>query len=129
MKKISRLNILSAGFFGFLGVSLGAFGAHGLKSFLLEHGCLSTWETASTYMLLHAVAFLALVGIGKGLLSDGWIRFIAYSWLAGVFLFSGSLFVMCLSGITWLGAITPLGGTAFLLGWGALFAGAIKSRQ
>jgi uncharacterized membrane protein YgdD (TMEM256/DUF423 family) len=96
---------------GFLGVVLGAFGAHALKAMLASFGYTATWETAVFYQLVHAVALVALAVAGRasGLL--------AILWIAGVAIFSGSLYVLCLTDIKILGAITPVGGVLLLAGW------------
>lgn len=107
-----------AALLGATGVGLGAFGAHALKTRLQSAGTESTWDTAVQYHLLHAIVLLAL-GV--------WARFspalagtIAVSgWLfvAGIVLFSGSLYGLALGGPRWLGPVTPLGGLAFIVGW------------
>lgn len=103
---------------GGLAVATGAFGAHGLKD-RLDARALEIWSTAAHYHLVHAVALL-VVGIlaqraaGTALTVAGW------SLLVGVVIFSGSLYTLALTGVGWLGAITPIGGTAFIIGWGAL---------
>lgn len=99
---------------GFLAVALGAFGAHGLKPLLEHHGTAATWETAVLYHALHAVALLALAARPRP------PAFTAWCFLAGIVVFSGSLYVLALTGVRWLGAITPLGGVALLAGWAAL---------
>lgn len=104
--------ICAAAVLGFLGVALGAFGAHALKDMLVANERLATWETAVFYHLVHAVAILATYG-----LPIAWRRLIGFCWIVGVIIFSGSLYVLCLTGIGWLGAITPLGGLALLAGW------------
>ena len=94
----------------FLGIGLGAFGAHGLASRLEETGRLANWETATFYHLIHGIALFVIA-----LASD---RCIGYFWfLAGIVLFSGSLYALALTDIARLGAITPLGGLSFLIGW------------
>jgi len=129
MSKISRLNILLSGLNGFVGVSMGAFGAHALKPTLVEAGRLETWETASLYLLIHAVAFLALAGVDSRFPSVKWGGFVSVSWLIGCLLFSGSLYILCLSGISAWGAVTPLGGIAFLSGWAGLILAAWKGAR
>jgi uncharacterized membrane protein YgdD (TMEM256/DUF423 family) len=114
---LSPKTVLVAGsFLGFLSVALGAFGAHAFKDFLTSANRLGTYETAVQYQMYHSLA-LVLVGV-LGLLvpkSDfGWV---AFCFLAGIVVFSGSLYLLCASGIRWLGAITPLGGLGFLAGW------------
>lgn len=99
-----------------LGVILGAFGAHGLKN-KLTPDLLAVYQTGVEYHLYHALG-LILVGVlinqfpqVAGLHTGGWLL------LAGIVIFSGSLYVLAISGIRWLGAITPIGGTAFIAGW------------
>ena len=96
---------------GFLVVALGAFGAHGLKPVLQQHQTLEIWEKAVLYHALHTLVLLGLAaqpGIALGAV---------LSFVAGIVVFSGSLYVMALTNIRWLGAITPLGGVSLLLGW------------
>jgi uncharacterized membrane protein YgdD (TMEM256/DUF423 family) len=108
---------------GFLGVAAGAFGAHGLRS-RLAPDMLAVFETAVRYQMYHVFALL-ITAAAIGRLGDARLLSIAgWSFVAGIVLFSGSLFALALTGITVLGAITPLGGLAFLIGWAclALFA-------
>lgn len=100
----------------FLGVALGAFAAHGLKLDLYQAGI---WETAVRYQFYHALA-LILVGVvfAKGI--SGHTIHSGLFFLIGVILFSGSLYAIVLTGHRWLGAITPLGGSFFLIGWALL---------
>lgn len=104
-----------AAIIAFLGVALGAFGAHGLKDLLLEKGTTGTWETAVFYHLIHAVAAWS-AGIGSG--QEGNLTFrAAWCWMVGVVIFSGSLYLLAIGGPRWLGPITPIGGLLFLTGW------------
>jgi len=96
---------------GFLGVALGAFGAHGLKDVLQKNSTVDVWKTASSYHLIHSAVLLFLAS-RRPLPLGPW-----YLLLAGVIIFSGSLYVLAVTGIHWLGAITPLGGLTFLAGW------------
>ena len=98
----------------FLAVALGAFGAHALRSMLEGHGMLDVWNKAVFYHFIHAIALLVLALFGTTNRGAWWLLF------AGIFLFSGSLYVMALTNLRWLGAITPLGGICFLAGWGWL---------
>ena len=101
---------------GFLGVALGAFGAHGLKA-RVPAEMLTVWQTGVQYHLVHALA-LVLIGIlCQQLPETSLVRNAGWMMLIGTLLFSGSLYVMVLSGIRTLGMITPLGGVAFLIGW------------
>ena len=112
MKIFVLLGSLSA----FLGVALGAFGAHGLKARVTPE-MLSVWQTGVQYHLVHAIGLL-LVGLLCQLLPDAaLLRAAGWLLLLGTALFSGSLYLMVLSGVRGLGMITPLGGVAFLLGW------------
>lgn len=104
--------------FGFLGVAFGAFGAHALRD-RVEPSLLSAYQTGVLYHLLHAAALLALALYSRATSSD--IAWPAGLWLAGMLLFSGSLYAMALTGVTKLGAVTPFGGLCFLGGWLALF--------
>lgn len=99
----------------FLAVALGAFGAHALKSTLEEHNLVDVWNKAVLYHLAHAIALLALALAGNGNRAVWWLLG------SGIVIFSGSLYTMALTNQRWLGAITPIGGLAFLLGWAWLF--------
>jgi uncharacterized membrane protein YgdD (TMEM256/DUF423 family) len=102
-----------------IGVAAGAFGAHGLEGRVTPER-LETFHTAVTYQMYHALALLAVgwvVAQGGGSL----VRGAGYCFIVGILIFSGSLYVLVLTDTSWLGAITPMGGAAFLAGWG-LFA-------
>src|SRR5881409_791005 len=88
----------------FLAVALGAFGAHSLKQTLEMHGMLDVWNKAVLYHLVHALALLVLALFGAVIRCAWWLLF------AGIFIFSGSLYMMALTNLRWLGAITPIGG-------------------
>lgn len=96
---------------GFLGVALGAFGAHGLHELLLRNSTLEIWKTASMYHLIHAVVLL-FVANQRPLPLLPWILF-----STGIVIFSGSLYLLAVTNARWLGAVTPLGGVCFLAGW------------
>ena len=103
---------------GFAGVALGAFGAHVLRS-RLAPDMLAVFETAVRYHMYHALA-IVMVGLIAARL-DGWmIRAAGWCFSAGIVLFSGSLYALALTGVTMFGAITPIGGLAFLAGWACL---------
>jgi uncharacterized membrane protein YgdD (TMEM256/DUF423 family) len=108
-----------------VGVALGAFGAHGLKS-RVEPQMLAVFETGVRYHLYHALALLAVAWAASRSTSAlpgaaGW------AFLVGILLFSGSLYLLVFTGTKWLGAITPLGGLAFLVGWGLLALSALRA--
>jgi uncharacterized membrane protein YgdD (TMEM256/DUF423 family) len=110
---------------GFLGVAAGAFGAHGLRS-RLSPDMLAVFETAVRYQMYHVFALL-ITAVAIGRVGDARLLTIAgWSFITGMVLFSGSLYALALTGISRLGAITPLGGLALLVGWAclAIFAAA-----
>lgn len=105
---------------GFAGVVLGAFGAHGLRSHLsLER--LDIWQTAVLYHLIHALALVGVGLAGQWLNARGVLALSGGAFVLGLLLFSGSLYLLSVTGTRILGAITPLGGVAFLAGWALLF--------
>ena len=107
---------------GFLAVGLGAFGAHGLKPLLAQNGTTQIWEKAVFYHFIHAVMLFVLADRKPFPLVPWW------SFLAGIVIFSGSLYALAVSNCLWLGAITPFGGLAFLVGWGwFVFKGPVNS--
>lgn len=114
MRNDVKQSIRAAAILGFLGVAFGAFGAHLLEEHLTTTGRIDTWETAVFYHLVHAVGLLALGGLGE---RAGLVRFTRHAWIVGVLIFSGFLYLLCLTGFGWLGAITPIGGLALLAGW------------
>jgi uncharacterized membrane protein YgdD (TMEM256/DUF423 family) len=120
-----KLFIILGAINAFLAVALGAFGAHGLEG-KVEPKYLETWKTGVTYQMFHATGLLIIgVLLGKlpanGLLSwSGWLMFI------GIILFSGSLYVLSVTKISILGAVTPFGGLAFLVAWILLIVAAVK---
>ena len=107
----NRLAINAAGFLGFSGVLLGAFGAHVLRDLLERLGTLQFWQTGVLYHLVHAVVLLILAG---------WRpipRLPYFLIFCGVVMFSGSLYAFAVTNLRWFGAITPLGGFGMLFGW------------
>ncbi|MCP4597411.1 DUF423 domain-containing protein [Neptuniibacter sp.] len=125
MQKKSLLLIAAVS--GFLAVVLGAFGAHGLKS-QLEPALYLVYQTGVEYQFYHTLALLFLV------LTPQWVeekplRWAGVAFSLGILLFSGSLYLLAITGIRSLGAITPIGGVAFLVGWGLLAYAAIVSNR
>lgn len=104
---------------GFLGIAAGAFGAHGLRS-RLSPDMLQVFETAVRYQMYHVVALLLTATVIGRLGGARLLSLAGWSFVAGILLFSGSLYALALTGVSALGAITPLGGVAFLVGWACL---------
>jgi uncharacterized membrane protein YgdD (TMEM256/DUF423 family) len=122
-----RLFFLLGAISAFIAVAAGAFGAHGLRA-RLEPASLAIFETAARYQMYHALALLAVAWAvtrwpGPWAVRAGWL------FVIGTVIFSGSLYALSLSGVRWLGAITPLGGLAYLAGWICLVAGVIGGRR
>lgn len=126
---MERIFLILSGVFGFLGVALGAFGAHALRAYLekLPDGAKRAewWETASRYHLIHALAigvaaYLAARAPGGASTAAG------YCFAGGILLFSGSLYTMTLTGIRVLGAVTPFGGLLMMAGWIAVMIAALQ---
>ncbi len=125
MNTIAKLFLSIGAVSGALGVMLGAFGAHALKEKLSEK-MLANWMTGVEYHFYHtfailAVGLLALHVESRPLTASGW------SFMIGIAVFSGSLYVMALTGVTRLGAVTPIGGLAFIIGWILLAAAALRA--
>ena len=112
---MDRTFLLIGAVAAFLGVALGAFGAHGLRNRLTPE-MLAVFETGVRYQMYHALAIL-LVSALIARLDGRLINAAGWSFAVGIVIFSGSLYALALSGVTILGAITPLGGLAFLAGW------------
>jgi uncharacterized membrane protein YgdD (TMEM256/DUF423 family) len=115
---MDRTFLLLGAILGFLGVGLGAFGAHGLRG-RLSPDMLAVFETGVRYHMYHALALIltSLVMARAG----GWlVNAAGWCFVGGILLFSGSLYALAISGVTILGAITPIGGLAFLAGWACL---------
>ena len=103
---------------GCLAVAFGAFAAHALRD-LISAGLLQVFHTGVDYQGMHALALIAVGLLGRDGPSPA-LNLAGWAFATGILLFSGSLYILALTDIRWLGAITPLGGAAFLLGWGAL---------
>ncbi|WP_368934898.1 DUF423 domain-containing protein [Alcaligenes faecalis] len=110
-----------------LGVGLGAFGAHALRA-MVDASALATWHTAVLYQLLHGLGLLLIAALGPQL-NAAWQSRSAILMLAGVLIFSGSLYILVLSGVKWLGAITPIGGVAMILAWLFLAIAALRGKD
>ncbi|MCR9063075.1 MAG: DUF423 domain-containing protein [Cytophagales bacterium] len=122
---MNKLFLKSGAILGLLAVVIGAFGAHAFKESLVANNCLDTYETAVSYQFYHALALL-FSGILSGQIQNKWIRFSGLSFLVGTIIFSGSLYLICLTGIKTFGAVAPIGGTAFIAGWALMFWAFLK---
>jgi uncharacterized membrane protein YgdD (TMEM256/DUF423 family) len=116
MMSIKTILILGALLSG-IGVMIGAFGAHGLAKLLTETNRTATFETAVKYQMYHALGLLLLGILMTQFPEATGLRISGILFLLGILIFSGSLYVLCLTGVTWLGAITPIGGLFLIGGW------------
>ena len=119
MRSMDRTFLLLAAVLGFIGVALGAFGAHGLRGRLTPE-MLAVFETGVRYQMYHVFALLIVSSAIGHLGAARFLTIAGWSFFAGILLFSGSLYALALSSTPALGAITPLGGVAFLIGWACL---------
>lgn len=113
---MSKLYLLIAAASGFFAVALGAFGAHGLKQ-KLSADMLAVYQTGVQYHFYHTLALFGVALLLLQLPQSTALRWSAALFFIGIIIFSGSLYVLAISGVRWLGAVTPLGGVAFLVGW------------
>jgi uncharacterized membrane protein YgdD (TMEM256/DUF423 family) len=127
---LERLFLVLCGLNGFVGVALGAFGAHGLRNMLAQAPDgprrMEVWQTASSFQLYHALA-LGLVAYLCTRTPGTITNLAGYLFQAGIVLFSGSLYVLALTGVRVLGAVTPFGGLCFLAGWAVVITAASRS--
>lgn len=124
---MDRRFLLLGAFSGFLAVAAGAFGAHALRQ-TLPPDLLAVFETGARYQMYHALA-LVLVASLRGGASERLLAVAGYLFVAGTLLFSGSLYLLALTGTRWWGAVTPVGGVCFLAGWVCLGMAAIGTRN
>jgi uncharacterized membrane protein YgdD (TMEM256/DUF423 family) len=120
-----RTTIITGGILAALAVAIGAFGAHGLKEILTENQRTDTFELAVKYQFYHSFGIL-ITGLLMNFYTDRKLKFAPVFFLAGIVLFSGSLFILSLTGITKFGAVTPIGGVGFIAGWVMLVLGVAK---
>jgi uncharacterized membrane protein YgdD (TMEM256/DUF423 family) len=121
-----RLFLAIAAIYGGLAVAGGAFAAHALQGKLSDKA-ISIFETGTRYQMYHALAlFLVVVLLLQNPMNPTWLTVAGYAFIVGVLIFSGSLYALSFSGIKWLGAITPIGGVAFIIGWGCLLLSALS---
>jgi uncharacterized membrane protein YgdD (TMEM256/DUF423 family) len=122
----AKLFLAAGGLAALAAVALGAFGAHALKS-RLSAEMLSVWHTGVEYHIYHALGLLAVGLLAQQLPGSALLKWSGWAMLAGIFLFSGSLYALALSGERWLGAITPVGGVAFLVAWALVVAAVLRA--
>lgn len=122
---MSKLFLFLAALSGFLSVAFGAFGAHALKQ-RLDAYALGVFETAVQYQFLHTLALLAVAILALWQPLSPWLKGSGYLFCFGIVVFSGSLYLLSLTGVKWLGAITPIGGLGFLGGWLCLAVAALQ---
>jgi uncharacterized membrane protein YgdD (TMEM256/DUF423 family) len=123
---MQKVFLIVSGISGAISVAIGAFGAHGLKAFLETNNRIETFETAVKYQFYHTFA-LMVVGLLMNQFTNKSLELAGWFFVTGIFIFSGSLYLLCASGIKWLGAITPIGGLFFIGGWLMLAYAMLKS--
>ena len=121
-----KIFVILGAVFGALSVAAGAFGAHALRG-QLEPRMLEVFETAARYQMYHALALFAAAWLYQQTQAPA-AQLAGWAFVAGILLFSGSLYAMSFTGFRGLGAITPIGGVAFMVGWAALAVAALKLR-
>lgn len=125
--------LITAFILGALSVAMGAFGAHALKNLVSER-VIITFETAVRYQFYHLLALMVVAVLYKDF-RNGWMRAAGWFFIAGIFLFSGSLYMLSyvqalvLPGYKWLGPITPFGGVAFIAGWFSMLIGVVRKKS
>ncbi|MGB1478298.1 MAG: DUF423 domain-containing protein [Marinobacter salsuginis] len=111
-----------------LAVMAGAFGAHGLRGLVSDRG-LEVFQTAVTYQMYHSIALVLLALLSGQGLPRKWLGWSAGFFLVGILLFSGSLYLLVLTDIRWIGPITPLGGMSFMVGWALLITSGLRRNK
>ena len=123
---MQKIFLQSGAILGALAVALGAFGSHAFKAMLTASNRLDTYETAVKYQFYHAIA-LILVGILMNTIASKSMTYAGYSFLIGTIIFSGSLYIICFTGVKAFGAVAPIGGLSLIAGWLFLFWGVYKN--
>jgi uncharacterized membrane protein YgdD (TMEM256/DUF423 family) len=123
---VHRTFLALAALFGLLAVAAGAFGAHALEARLTTDR-LAIFETAARYQMYHALALLAVAWLAASSASASLVAAAGWAFVCGTVIFCGSLYLLALGGPRWLGAITPIGGLAFMVGWALLGIAALRS--
>ncbi|MGK0440240.1 MAG: uncharacterized membrane protein YgdD (TMEM256/DUF423 family) [Pseudohongiellaceae bacterium] len=127
LKIMAKTFLIIAALNGFLAVALGAFGAHALKN-KSPPDLMAVYQTAVQYHFYHVLALMLTAMLLMQWPDARWLKISGYSFTVGLIIFCGSLYVLAFSGIRWLGAITPIGGVAFMIGWLALAMGLFLQR-
>ncbi|AWV90782.1 DUF423 domain-containing protein [Bradymonas sediminis] len=120
-----KLFVIFGSVLGLLAVASGAFGAHALENHL-DAPMLEIWETAAKYQMYHALALFGAAWLVTQDPTSNWANTAGWAFFIGTLIFSGSLYILTLSGIKWLGAITPIGGVSLMVGWFSCLMAAIK---
>lgn len=126
-RALIRWAFIAAGISGLFAVAVGAFGAHALRD-VLGAEMRAVFDTAGHYQFAHTLALLLAAVAPAAGLPRGPLVLACLAWSVGIVVFSGSLYLLAVTGIGWLGAITPVGGVAFLLGWAAIAVGGWRAR-
>jgi uncharacterized membrane protein YgdD (TMEM256/DUF423 family) len=126
MTSAAKVLLAAGGLAALAAVALGAFGAHALKGRLTPE-MLAVWHTAVEYHVFHALGLLAVGLVATQLPESALLKWSGWLMLAGIVLFSGSLYALALTGVRWLGAVTPAGGTAFLAAWALLVIAILRA--
>ena len=126
--RVLRLPLVAGAFLALVAVMAGAFGAHGLRKLVSERG-LEVFQTAVTYQMYHSIALVLLAVLAANGLSRKLLGLSAGFFLAGILLFSGSLYLLVLTDIRWIGPITPLGGVCFMVGWALLITAGFRHNK
>lgn len=121
-----RLPLIAGAALALLAVMAGAFGAHGLRGLVTERS-LEVFQTAVTYQMYHAIALVLVALLGASGLSRRLLSMAAGFFLAGIMLFSGSLYLLVLTELRWLGPVTPIGGVCFMVAWTLLVVAAARA--
>lgn len=123
---MQKLFLMIGSILGALSVMIGAFGAHALKNTLTSNGRLETFETAVKYQFYHVFALL-IVGMLLSRIDHKLLHYSGYAFIVGIIIFSGSLYILCLTNVGKWGAVTPIGGLFLIIGWLLLFVGIFKN--
>lgn len=123
---MAKIFIFLGSLSAFLAVALGAFGAHALQK-QLSPDMLEIYQTGFRYHIIHSLGLILMGVITHWMSQNGWMNWAGWLLLAGIVIFSGSLYIMSITGWRWLGAVTPVGGISFLAGWILLAIAALRS--